>query len=381
MLKEFQMIDLSPFLILIAILAILFTTLVIFRTQKIAINTLIHLTIILLALFIFFIICSFIYAPFKPDFDPSFISTSFSFVDVLYATPFLFIFFTSILSNMAYLNSELKSPSKNIPKANIISVLVSLSIYLTVTFGVLLNLGSNAESVIETPILLSEVLFNILSPLGYLGFYMMIIAAIISTLIAINAGLGSAVSVLAALARDKYFPEKIKRVKESSQMPSFALILTAIIAIIFTYFAGIGLAAETTTFIFFFGLAFVNYAAVKLRRKRKELDRPFKAPFFPYLPYFISGTFIVFALFFFSPAAILLGILVLSIGLGYYLLTIADRHSKIITLAGIKFSFVIFTSIFIFLINNFSLKSSSIITVNRILIGINIFTLITQVIG
>jgi len=151
------------------------------------------------------------------------------------------------------------------------------------------------------------------------------------------------------------------------------LLLTVVIAIIFTYFAGIGLAAETTTFIYFFGLAFVNYAALKLRKKRKELDRPFKAPFFPILPYIISGTFLIFALFFFSTEAVMLGLIILSIGIGYFLLTISDRASKSLTLAGIKSLLAIIISFIIWAINNFTTPSLQFLIINRVLVGIIIF--------
>jgi APA family basic amino acid/polyamine antiporter len=304
----------APIGVIVAIISILFTSLVIFRTQHIAIKTLINLTLIILGIFLFFILSGLILAPFNSNYDPGFLDEPYSLFGVIAAVPLLLLPFTTILSNLAYLNSDFKNPSKNIPKAYIIAITIALAIYLLVSIVVLININGDPNNLSENPLLLANILGSVLGPLGIFGFFLMIFAAFISTLVAINAALGSAVSVVTALTRDRYFPQKVKEIKKRSQMPVLALSITALFAIIFTYFAEIGLAAETTTFIYFFGLAFVNYAAVKLRRKRKELDRPFKAPFFPYLPYIISGFFVVLALFFFSPEAVFLGLVLLSIG-------------------------------------------------------------------
>jgi hypothetical protein len=76
---------------------------------------------------------------------------------------------------------------------------------------------------------------------------------------------------------------------------------------------------------------------------------------------------------------------VLIVGILIYLFRIADRHSVIITLAGIKFFAVILLGFFIFIIANFSVLYSEILgfefvfrnIILRVLIYILIFTLIT----
>ncbi len=364
------------YIVLLAIGVILFTSLVIFRTQKVAIKSLIYLTIILLGIFGIFIFSGLVISPFTPNFDLTILSQPLNPIGIVSALPLLFIFFTSITSNLAFINSDLKNPSKNIPKVNILTIFIALVIYLTITFVVLVNINYPSSQLGDTTLLLPIVLESILGPFG---FFTMVFAALISTMIAINAALGSGVSVITALARDRYISKKFKEIKKRAQMPALALSVTVVIAIIFTYFVGIGLAAETTTFIYFFGLAFVNYAAVKLRRTRKKLDRPFKAPFFPVLPYIISGTFLVFALFFFSTEAVMIGLLILSTGVGYFLLTITDRASKSLTLAGIKSLLVIIIGFSIWAINNFSDISSELVIINRILIGIVVIIIVTVI--
>ena len=260
-------------------------------------------------------------------------------------------------------------------------------IYLSICFVVLINVGNKTGRIGDSPILLGEILYDILGPVG---FYLMGIAAIISILIAMNAALGSAVSVFQALSRDHYFPKIFNKVNKKSDVPVYSLIFTTIMVIFFTLFAliyaNIGFTAEITSFIYFFGLAFVNFAAIKLRYKRKELDRPFKAPFFPFLPIIVALTCLILA-FVLGLGAIILGLIILAIAVIFYLLTVADRYSLVITLAGVKFICIIFVGLFIWAINNISVISVRISGFNivftkvllRILIIICIFTIGTIV--
>ncbi|MFX1394158.1 MAG: APC family permease [Promethearchaeota archaeon] len=376
-------------IIIISVFSVLLISLVFVRTQRFAIRTLIILTITLIVIFCIFIISGLLISPYtnSQGYRTSFIYSKTSFFGVIQMFALLFIFFTSITSNLAYFNPNLKNPSKNIPKVNILAILITLIIYLSISYVVLINVGNKTDGIGDSPILLGEILYDILGPVG---FYLMGIAAVISILIAMNAALGSAVSVFQALSRDHYFPKIFNEVSKKSGVPVYSLILTTIIAIIFTLFAiiyaNIGFTAEITIFIYFFGLAFVNLAAVNLRYKRKELDRPFKSPFFPYLPIIVTLTCLILA-FVLEPAAIFLGLIIFAIAVIYYLLTVADRYSLVITLAGIKFICIIIVGLFIWVINNLSIISVSISGFNlffhdvllRILIIICIFTIGTVI--
>ncbi len=373
------------FFILIAIISILFTALVVFRTQKIALRTLVSLTVVLLIIFGIFIISGFLIAPITntSNYDPTFLSSSTTFFSVILMFSLLFIFFTGITSNLAYLNADLKNPSKNIPKTNIFAILITLFIYISITLVVMINIGNNPTGLGDSPILLALILNNIL---GFPGYLLMGIAATISTFIAMSSALGSAVSVMYALARDNYVSQKLLKVNKKTKVPTLALLITTGITIIFTIlaliFANIGLTANITTFIYFFGLAFVNFAAVILRYKRKELDRPFKAPFFPYLPILIGSSCLILA-FALNPTAVILGIIIFIIGITYYILTIADRHSIVFTLAGLKLIAFLLVGSFIWVLNNLGTISSSLLGFTtvfslgllRTLIFICIFTL------
>ncbi len=373
------------FFITIAIGSILLTAAIVFRTKRLAMRTLIILTVILLFIFAVFIISGLFIAPSikHPSFAPEFLFSDTDFLSIFQMFSLMFIFFTSITSNLVYLNPNIKNPSKNIPKVNIIAIVITLLIYLAISVVVLINIGNDTSGLKESPNILAEILYNIL---GIPGRILMGIAALISTLIAMTASLGSSVSVMHALARDNYISKKLIKVNKKTNVPTRILIIITLISIIFTFlaisFADIGFTANITIFIYFIGLAFINLAAINLRRKRKELDRPFKAPFFPLLPIIVMFFCVVLALFL-QWSAIVLGVVIFIIGIVYYLFMIADRHSIILTLAGLKFFALLLLGIFIWIINNVSFLSSpfqGFITIFkdvllRILIFICIFSL------
>ncbi|MFX1320010.1 MAG: APC family permease [Promethearchaeota archaeon] len=375
----------TPFILLIAVFSILFIAIVVFRTQKLALRTLLSLTIIQLIIFGIFIFAGLIIAPNSnlSSYNPSFLKSKMEFFSITFVFASTFIFFTTITSNLAYLNADLKNPSRNIPKVNIFAITITTLIYLLTSLVVLINLGNHETDLGESSILLALILDDILK---FPGFLLMGFAALISTSIAMNAALGSAIAVFHALARDHYISKKFLKVNKKTNVPSFILILTTFITISFTIlalmFANIGFTASITTFIYFIGLAFINFAAVSLRRKRKELDRPFKAPFFPYLPIIVMSFCLILALFL-DLNAIILGLIIFFIGITYYLITIADRHSIVLTLAGLKFFFILILGVLIWIINNLSALNSPIngfdvafqYILMRILIFICIFTI------
>ncbi|MHA1725147.1 MAG: APC family permease [Promethearchaeota archaeon] len=349
---------LSELMNLLAILAVLFTSIILFRTDRGATRTLIILTMFLIIIFSLFVFSGFLIAPLSnpSGYHPVLFYSDLHFFNIIQMFAGLFIFFTSITSNLAYFNADLKNPSKNIPRVNLLAIFFTLLIYLAITSAVLMNLKNISINPSDQEILLIRIASNILGPFG---FYLMIISAILATLIALNAALSSAISVFHALARDQYVPKIFTYKNKKTNVPTNALILTSVLSIILIIFTSIGFAAEMTTFIYFFALAFINFATVSLRYKRKNLDRPFKAPLFPYLPIGVGITCLLLA-FFLSFAAIIFGMLIFTIGMSYYLITIADRASITLTLAGIKLFLTILVGSFIWILNNLSVLYSPI---------------------
>lgn len=376
---------LSDYTTIIAIVSVLFIGIVVFRGSVRATNSVIQLTVLVLLLLILFIISGLIIAPFTntANFNNEYITSGTTFLGTIQVFSFLFVGFTTITSNLAFLAPELKHPSKSIPKIFMAAIFITLGLYLLIVSVVLLNIGNEVEILGQSHVLLADIMFKILGPVG---FFFMGAAGIIATLIAMNASLSSAVGILHALARDNYVSKRLLKKDKKTGIPIYALFFVMILSMILIIFTNIGFAAEMTSFIYFFALAFVNFAALNLRNKRQKLDRPFKAPFFPFLP-IITGVMCLIFAFTLSANAILLSLIIFIIGITYYMITLADRNSIVLTVSGIKFLSTALLGIAIWVTANLAALSSpiegnSVIfreVILRILIYICIFSLGTVV--
>lgn len=86
-----------------------------------------------------------------------------------------------------------------------------------------------------------------------------------------------------ALARDGLLPERFTRLNKK-QVPSQTIWVTGVTVAFFSGFVGIGEAAELTNIGTLFAFVLVGLGVYKLRKARPDAKRPFKAPFFPWVP-------------------------------------------------------------------------------------------------
>ena len=358
-------IDIFPFLkdfnLILVIVVIFVIGLISFYLETLSNKILIGLTIILIILFGIFIIFAFFYNP-LPQFKiiPNPVNLSnINFLGILQTFALLIILFKGIMLNLAHLTPNLRKPSKNVPFVNIIAVIASSIIYVLIFESVLYNANMFSKNLLlSTDNLMGDILYQFI---GGFGSSLMCLALIISTIITINAGLTSATSIFKALVRDGYLSKTlfVKNAKQNKFSVNVILVNILVGVIFILLIPSTGFTDEIISFIYFFSIAFINFAAVLLRYKRKELDRPFKAPLFPILPITVGGV-CLFLAFILSFEAIFLGLIIGVLGMLIYLLLIADRHSKIITLSGIKFLSILLVGLFIWIIKNYAVVTSNI---------------------
>ncbi|TXT67723.1 MAG: membrane protein of unknown function [Promethearchaeota archaeon] len=352
--------SLKQYNIILIITLICIIGLISFYAQNLSNKILIGMTIILLGLFVLFIVAAFFAPPPSStpilNVDPVDLS-SFDLFGVIQTFALLFILFKGIMLNLAHLNPNLRNPDKNVPLVNVVAVVASSIIYFLIFEAILVNIEWFSRGILlTTDNLMADVLYRIL---GNVGASLMYLALVLSTIITISAGLSSATEVFKALVRDGYF-SKTLFVKDlrSNKYSVSVILVNIIVGIIFILvIPSTGFTEEIISFIYFFSIAFINFAAVLLRYKRKELDRPFKAPLFPVLPITVGGV-CLFLAFILSFQAIILGVFIGILGLLIYLLLIADRYSKIITLSGIKFLSIIVAGFVIWVIKNLGIVTS-----------------------
>jgi amino acid transporter/K+/H+ antiporter YhaU regulatory subunit KhtT len=228
-----------------------------------------------------------------------------------------------LISNAA---EEIIQPSKNIPRAILITLGVSTAIYVFVVSVMMgtVNYTELAQSDIPF-IFTAERLF------GAWGTWAGIIATIMASLSAFSVTLGASARILYALGRDKHFPYIFAKLHPKFQTPHVALFICALIVIIFSSSGIVKFVASLSDFGYLMGLGIINYAVIPLHRKMPNLRRPFQTLFFPWIP--ILG---VVTTWMFVPAlelrSFVLGGILTLVGSAIYLFN-SDNRAEVFNLA------------------------------------------------
>jgi amino acid transporter/Trk K+ transport system NAD-binding subunit len=182
-----------------------------------------------------------------------------------------------LISNAA---EEIIEPSKNIPRAILITLGVSTAIYVFVV-GVMMGTVNHTElAQSEIPfIFAADRLF------GAWGRWAGITATIMASLSAFSVTLGASARILYALGRDKHFPYIFARLHPKFRTPHIALIACALIVIIFSSSGIVKFVASLSDFGYLMGLGLINYAVIPLHKRMPNLRRPFQTILFPWIPF------------------------------------------------------------------------------------------------
>lgn len=219
-------------------------------------------------------------------------------------------------------SEEIIEPSKNVPRAILITLGVSTAFYVFVV-GVMMGVVNYAE-LAESDI---PFIFTAERLFGATGRWAGIIATIMASLSAFSVTLGASARILYALGRDKHFPAFFARLHPKFQTPDISLLICALIVIIFSSSGIVKFVASLSDFGYLMGLGIINYAVIPLHRKMPNLRRPFQTRFFPVIP--ILG---VITTWMFVPAlearSFVLGAILTVIGIGIYL-TNADNRKEV----------------------------------------------------
>lgn len=223
---------------------------------------------------------------------------------------------------VAAIAGEIKDPGRVIPRAMFLSLACALAIYvplllLVASVGVEPgdSVGELAKRNPETVIAIAGKRF-----LGVVGYWLVIIAALLSTLSALQANLMAASRVALSMARDRTLPPVLAELHSGRRTPVMAIAASTLTlaAILFMVpdLASAG-AAASLIFLISFTLA---HLTTYLARKRGGTDKaPYKTPWFPLVPLVGGIACALMAVF----QAVLVpdaaGILVMWIGLGIIL--------------------------------------------------------------
>jgi APA family basic amino acid/polyamine antiporter len=189
---------------------------------------------------------------------------------------------------VTYVAGEIKDPGRNIPLSIILCMIIVVSVYLVLNFVFVYILGFNG--MIGSDLVMSDAASVFL---GDVGAAIVTIIILISLLGANNGFVLTSARINYAMAKDGLFFKQAGTIHSTFQSPTNALIIQCIWACILTFS---GTFNQLITYIIFASWIFYGMSAgavIVLRKKRPDLNRPYKTPFYPWIP----AIFILFSIF------------------------------------------------------------------------------------
>lgn len=258
-------------------------------------------------------------------------------------TPFLPAGFLGLVQAMGYtfialqgfdliaaVAGEVKDPGRTIPKAMLASLGIALGIYLPLLFIIMtvgMAPGQDIQTLSaaqpETVIALAAETY-----LGQFGYWLVLVAAILSMLSALQANLFAASRVALSMARDRTLSPRLASIdpKRNTPIPATLATTTIIIALLIIL-PDVASAGAASSLIFLITFALAHGISILARRRGDAESSNFKTPFFPLIPVVGSLTCLGLAVFQGAvvPAAGLIAAIWLGAGAGLYAWLFARR--------------------------------------------------------
>jgi len=187
---------------------------------------------------------------------------------------------------IATVAEEIKAPEKTIPRATLISLGVTIFIYLMtlmVCLGAIQPESGKSWQFLgryqETAIARAAESF-----MPFFGIGLIIFGGLLSTISALNATILASSRVGYSMSRDKMLPRSLSRIHEKRRTPHVAIAVTGVIVLVMALLFPIQVIGSAASVMFLLTFALVNLSLIALRRKFPELRGGFRVPFYPATP-------------------------------------------------------------------------------------------------
>jgi len=184
------------------------------------------------------------------------------------------VFFAYIgFDNIANLSEETKNPQKTLPRGLLISVAISMVLYVLVGIAAVSVVPFQQLATSNAPLAL--VASGTFGPIAY---DVLTIAGLLTTLNTVLVLLIVGSRIIYGMSRQGVLPKILGRVNSRTSTPIFASIATLAVALLFIPIGNVGQVAKITSFGSLIAFILVNFALLHLRRTAPHLKRPFKVP-------------------------------------------------------------------------------------------------------
>lgn len=192
---------------------------------------------------------------------------------VLKATALIFFAYMGF-ETVVKLAEETKNPTKTIPKALILSIIISSVIYILVAISAVSIVGWEVLSASKAP--LAEAAGKAF--FGNSSFLVLAIIALFSTSNTVLMILVTTSRLTYGLAEKQCLPKQLAIVHQEKRTPWVAIAAVGFAALLFTLIGKIDFVANLNDVFLFLTFAGVNLAALVLRYKMPEARRKFRVP-------------------------------------------------------------------------------------------------------
>jgi len=184
------------------------------------------------------------------------------------------IFFAYIgFESIAKLAEETKNPSKTIPRAIMLSILISTVIYILVAISAVSVLDWQTLAKSSAP--LADVAAVALGSTAFLALAIIALFSTGNTVLIILIGASRQLYGIS-----KYYKKlsKFSAVSKTRQTPHAAILVIGLLAAAFALIENIGTVAELTNFTVFLTFILVNLSLIYKRKKEKSISKGFRVP-------------------------------------------------------------------------------------------------------
>lgn len=184
------------------------------------------------------------------------------------------IFFAFLgFEDIVKLSQETKYPERNIPKALILSIVITVVLYILVAISAVSILGFEALSMSSAP------LADVASvALGSDAFFVMSLVALFSTANTSLLMMLGGSRIIYGMAESGSLPQILSKIHPIRRTPWVAIITMSTISILFLFIGDVAKVASISNFMVFIIFFMVNVSLIKLRYREPGTKRPFRSP-------------------------------------------------------------------------------------------------------
>jgi APA family basic amino acid/polyamine antiporter len=235
------------------------------------------------------------------------------------------IFSSDAWNNVTFIAGEIKNPKRNIGLSLFLGTLIVTVIYISANLMYLsvlpLNEIANAPAD-RVAVAASNVIF------GNIGTYVIAVMIMISTFGCNNGLILAGARVYYTMAKDGLFFKKAGTLNENA-VPAWALWAQCIVAGLLCLSGRYGDLLDMVSFIVVIFYILTIIGIFILRKKRPELERPYKAFGYPILPaiYILMGTCFCVLLIIYKPNFTWPGLIITLLGVPLYYLALRNQKT------------------------------------------------------